>query len=71
MQSAKKFKTGATLRKEARATRFSGQTAGQAPNFLQGNVVILSRDHAQDFLLYCANNTKPCALIGITRHGED
>ncbi|EFL89257.1 putative hydro-lyase [Ahrensia sp. R2A130] len=70
MQIAEKFKTGAKLREEVRAARFSGQTAGQAPNFLQGNVVILPREHAQDFLLYCANNPKPCPLIGITRPGE-
>lgn len=62
--------TGAALRSEVRTGQFSGQTAGQAPNFLQGNVVILPRIHAEDFLLFCTNNPKPCPLIGLTRPGD-
>ena len=64
------FKSGNALRSEVRAGRFSGQTAGQAPDFLQGNVVILPRLYAQEFLLLCTNNPKPCPLIGISRPGE-
>lgn len=69
MSLQQKFQTGADLRSEVRSGRFTGQTAGQAPNFLQGNVVILPRAYAEDFLLYCSNNPKPCPLIGLTKPG--
>ncbi|WP_150523534.1 putative hydro-lyase [Roseibium sediminis] len=70
MLNNNKFKTGQDLRAEVRAGRFSGQTAGQAPNFLQGNVVILPLRYAQDFMLYCANNPKPCPVIGVSGVGD-
>jgi len=68
--AATPFKSGSDLRREIRAGFFSGQTAGQAPDFLQGNVVILPKRYAQDFLLFCSNNPKPCPLIGVSRPGE-
>ncbi len=70
MGTGVKHKTGADLRHEVRSGRFTGQTAGQAPDFLQGNVVILPRIYAEDFLLFCANNPKPCPLIGLTLPGQ-
>lgn len=69
LDTSLKFSTGTELREEVRAGKFTGQTAGQAPNFLQGNVVILPRAYAEDFLLFCANNPKPCPLIGLTKPG--
>ncbi len=65
-----KFRTGRELRQDVRSGRFDGLTAGQAPDFLQGNVVILPQRHATDFLLYCMNNPKPCPLIGLAQPGE-
>lgn len=70
MPVVQKFETGVALRRQARAGQFAGQTAGQAPDFLQGNIVILPRRHAQDFLLFCSNNPKPCPLIGLSRPGD-
>lgn len=70
MSELSKFQTGAKLRNEVRTGKFTGQTAGQAPNFLQGNVVILPGAYAEDFLLYCSNNPKACPLIGLTRPGN-
>ncbi|MEM8836669.1 MAG: putative hydro-lyase [Pseudomonadota bacterium] len=70
MDLALKTKTGSELRTLVRAGRFSGQTAGQAPDFLQGNVVILPKDYASDFLQFCLNNPKPCPLIGLSRPGD-
>ena len=65
-----KFMTGKELRDEARAARFQGQTTGQAPDFLQGNVVILPLRYAEDFLLFCTNNPKPCPLVGLSSVGS-
>ncbi|WP_350152678.1 putative hydro-lyase [Roseitalea porphyridii] len=58
------------LRREVRAGRFTGQTAGQAPDLLQGNLVILPLEYAGDFLLYCMNNPKPCPVIGFAGPGD-
>lgn len=70
MSQVKKYKTGLDLRADVRTGAFRGQTAGQAPNHLQGNIVILPKKYAQDFLLYCANNPKPCPVIGISKPGD-
>lgn len=64
------IKSSAELRRLARIGDFEGQTAGQAPDCLQGNVVILPRKFAADFLLFCTNNPKPCPLIGLSKPGE-
>lgn len=63
-------RTGRDVRHQARSHGFSGQTAGQAPDFLQGNVVILPSAYAADFLQFCLNNPKPCPLIGVSVPGE-
>ena len=34
-----------------------------APGYVQANICILPRDLAEDFLLYCQRNPKPCPLI--------
>ncbi len=70
MNVAVKIKSGAELRRLARSGEFTDQTAGQAPDHLQANVVILALKHAGDFLQYCLNNPKPCPLIGLSRPGE-
>ncbi len=70
MNDAVNIGSGAELRKLARAGAYISQTAGQAPDHLQANVVILPAAYAQDFLQYCMNNPKPCPLIGLSRPGE-
>lgn len=70
MDQAVLAKTGEELRHLARSTGFDGQTAGQAPDYLQGNVVILPLFYAADFLRFCLNNPKPCPLIGVSKPGE-
>lgn len=63
------FETGGLLRAEARHGRFTGQTAGQAPDHLQCNIVVLPEAYATDFLLFCLNNPKPCPLVHVSRPG--
>ena len=63
-------KTGAELRALTRTGRFYGQTGGQAPDFLQGNLAILPARYASEFLLFCTNNPKPCPLIGLSSRGD-
>lgn len=44
-------------------------TAGLAPGFVQANLVILPRDWAYEFLLFCQRNPKPCPLLQVTDEG--
>ncbi len=70
MNAISKSASGQELRQQIRNGGFGGQTAGQAPDYLQGNVVILPKRYASDFLLFCQNNPKPCPIIGLTSPGE-
>lgn len=70
MHGTAKLFTGLDVRLAARSGFFSDQTAGQAPDYLQGNVVILPLRYAANFLQYCLNNPKPCPLIGISHPGD-
>ncbi|MEM7121261.1 MAG: putative hydro-lyase [Pseudomonadota bacterium] len=64
------FATSEELRSAARAGRHTGHTAGQAPGFVQGNVVILPSNYADDFARYCQENPKPCPLLGQAERGD-
>ncbi len=37
---------------------------------MQGNLAILPRDWADEFLRFCVANPKPCPLIGIAEPGD-
>jgi uncharacterized protein YcsI (UPF0317 family) len=50
--------------------RWTGVTAGVAPEFAQANLVILPRDLAYDFLLFCVRNPKPCPILDVTDAGS-
>lgn len=52
-----------------RSGNLTGQTAGLAPGHVQGNLVILRRDLAEDFMRFAQRNPKPCPLIGVTEVG--
>lgn len=62
--------TGVAVRHAARSGTLSGHTVGAAPRYVQGNVVIVPREHAYDFLLYCQRNPKPCPLLAVSDAGE-
>jgi len=61
--------TPRAVRLAARAQRVTGQTAGLAPGFVQGNLVVLPADVADEFLRFCQRNPKPCPLIAVTEPG--
>jgi uncharacterized protein YcsI (UPF0317 family) len=62
--------TGAAVRRAIRAGRITGQTAGLAPGFVQGNLAILPHALAADFLRFCQLNPKPCPIIGLAEPGS-
>ena len=49
---------------------FDGHTSGLADRHVQGNVVILPRDAAADFLRYCQANPKPCPVLAVGEPGD-
>jgi uncharacterized protein YcsI (UPF0317 family) len=61
---------GATVRRLAREGKLATHTAGLAPGFVQANLVVVPRDLAFDFLLFCRRNPKPCPLLDVTDPGS-
>jgi uncharacterized protein YcsI (UPF0317 family) len=53
-----------------RTGAYTGYTAGTVPGFVQANVCILPRAWAEDFLLYCQRNPKPCPLLARSDVGD-
>ena len=62
--------TGLAARLACRRDALRGTTAGIAPGYVQGNLVILPKDLAADFLRFCQANPKPCPLIGVSDPGN-
>ena len=62
--------TGAAVRAACRAGSWTGPTCGLADGFAQANLVVLPRDLAFDFLLFCQRNPKPCPLLDVTEPGD-
>ena len=62
--------TGADVRKACREGALTGPTPGLAMGFVQANLVMLPRDWAFDFLLFCRRNAKPCPLLDVTDPGD-
>src|SRR5215472_15994213 len=62
--------TGLEVRLACRTGGFAGATAGLAPGFVQGNLAVLPRDWADEFLRFCVANPKPYPLIGIAEPGD-
>ncbi|MFM9941785.1 MAG: putative hydro-lyase [Hyphomicrobiaceae bacterium] len=63
---ARAVATGVAARQLFRQGAFTGPTSGFAPGFVQGNLAVLPRDMAADFLRFCQLNPRPCPLIGMS-----
>jgi uncharacterized protein YcsI (UPF0317 family) len=57
-------------RQPIRSGAYTGYTAGIAPGFVQANICILPVKWAEDFLLYCQRNPRPCPLLARSDLGE-
>ncbi|GAL20916.1 hypothetical protein possibly connected to lactam utilization and allophanate hydrolase [Vibrio maritimus] len=58
------------LRQQIRNNDYKGSTSGLAHSYLQANLVILPKDWANEFLLFCQRNPVACPLIGMTEPGS-
>ncbi len=64
------METAQALRAIIRKGEFAAPTAGRAPGYVQTNLVILDRQFAFEFLLFCLKNPKPLPLIGVSEPGD-
>lgn len=62
--------TPESVRQACRSGEWTDQTSGLAPKFAQANLVVLPREDAFDFLLFCQRNPKPCPLLEVTEPGS-
>ena len=67
---SRELKTGAAVRAACRDGSWMEPTCGLADGFAQANLVMLPRDLAFDFLLFCQRNPKPCPLLEVTETGD-
>jgi uncharacterized protein YcsI (UPF0317 family) len=62
--------TGREARLAIRRGEYTGPTSGLAPGFVQGNLVILPKSLATDFMRFCQLNPKPCPLLAAGSLGD-
>src|SRR5690625_4424275 len=58
------------LRQQIRDGVWTGPTTGLAPDYVQANLMILPQALADEFLLFCQRNPKPCPLIYVSEPGQ-
>ena len=58
------------VREQMRSGVLTSPTSGLCEDFIQANLVILPKDMAFDFLLFCQRNPKSCPLIDVTDVGS-
>ncbi len=64
------YPDGKSVREACRRGEFSSPTAGLALGYVQANLVVLPKEFAFDFLLFCLRNPKPCPILEVTEAGE-
>ncbi len=64
--SGRDHATGVAARHYFRDGAYQGHSSGFAPGFVQGNLTVLPKELAADFLRFCQLNPKPCPLIGMS-----
>jgi uncharacterized protein YcsI (UPF0317 family) len=61
---------GAEIRRRFRGGALAPHTSGLADDLVQANLVVLPRDAAHDFLLYCQRNPRPCPVLAVGDAGS-
>jgi uncharacterized protein YcsI (UPF0317 family) len=65
-----RYASGSEIRLLARSGGLTTPTPGLALGAVQANLVVVPRDLAFEFLLFCQRNPKPCPLLDVTEPGE-
>jgi uncharacterized protein YcsI (UPF0317 family) len=58
------------LRLLIRERKWIQPTSGAAKGYIQANLVMMPREQAFDFLLFCVRNPKPCPLLDVLEPGR-
>ena len=58
------------LRQLIRNRDWTAPTSGAAQGYVQANLVMLPRDEAFNFLLFCVRNPKPCPILDVLEPGQ-
>src|SRR3954468_19440732 len=64
------LRTASAVRRACRSGELAACTPGLALGYVQANLVVVPRDLAFDFLLFCQRNPKPCPLLDVTDPGS-
>ena len=70
LNDASPYSDGRAARIAARNGELTGNTAGIALGYVQGNLVSLPAELASDFLRFAQRNPKPCPLLGVSEPGS-
>ncbi|MBM4071411.1 MAG: putative hydro-lyase [Planctomycetes bacterium] len=65
-----KHTTGRDIRQLARTGELNGPTPGLARGFEQANLVVVPKELAFEFLLFCQRNPQPCPLLDVSDPGD-
>jgi len=58
------------LRGLIRESKWTTPTTGLVPGFVQANLVMLPKEQAFHFLLFCVRNPKPCPILDVLEPGQ-
>jgi len=58
------------FRHDVRTGNFMQNTSGVLPGLVQGNVVILPQETAENFIQFCNLNSTPCPIIAVSKVGD-
>jgi uncharacterized protein YcsI (UPF0317 family) len=61
---------GAEVRQRFRGGAPAAHTSGLADDLVQANLVVLPRDWAADFLVFCQRNPRPCPVLAVGDAGS-
>jgi uncharacterized protein YcsI (UPF0317 family) len=62
--------SAAELRRLIRNGQWNKPTTGLAPGFVQANLVMVPKEEAFHFLLFCVRNPKPCPILDVLEPGR-
>lgn len=62
--------TAAEIRAACRTNEWTQPTSGFGHGYVQANLVILPKEYAFDFLLFCLRNPQACPLLGVSEAGD-
>ncbi len=58
------------LRELIRSRKWTTPTTGASLGYIQANLVMIPKEMAFDFLLFCVRNSKPCPILDVLEPGQ-